>query len=354
VPRGDLVDLSRGDPDHGPPAVARAAVADAVARADSHRYPDPVGAPELRQSFVRFYARRYGVSLDPDEEMILVPGTRTAILALAAIAADDGDGVLVPDPGYPDYFSAALLAGARIIRLRLDEDAEYQPDWSSISANRPSLAFLNYPSNPLGVCAATGTFEVAVEQALQRGMWLVNDFAYSDIGLRVTPRSILAVDGARECAAELWSASKTFGMAGWRIGFLVGNATLVARVRRFLAHVTGGVWSGFQSALLAALDDPRDAYIAERCSEYAERQRAFAAHADVAVPPATYYCWWRVGSDADSIERDTGVRLTDGALFGPSGAGYVRASLTVPSAVINRAAERLRLIGPADGQERFD
>lgn len=340
-----MIDLTRGDPDLPPPTSALEVLRDTIKEPGVHRYPLPTGGAELRVAFANYYMERYHVRLDPDTEIALVPGVRTAIMALVAVACAEGDEVVVPNPGYPDYLSACALSGARPRALRLEPRDGYQPDWDSVDEVHESLLFLNYPSNPTGACAQRSTFCAAVDRADRLDSWVVNDFVYADIGTDEAARSILAEAGAKDRAVELWSGSKTFGMAGWRIGFAVGNATLVERIRLYLGHTTGGVWTGFQRGLLAALTNA-SAELGQRAAIFDRRQAQFSAHgkaAGVVRPPATYYSWWRLPDCADvaMVEERARVRVVDGALFGTAGVGFARAALTVSENDVTLAAERL-------------
>src|SRR3954464_7414492 len=248
-----FIDLGRGNPDLPPPERALSAVRDALGETATpavHGSPPFDGQPALREAIARRYAADHGVQLDPEREVAVVPGTKTGIMLAAVAAAGRGDVVLLPDPGYPDYLSGVALAGAQVAALPLDASAGWQPDFAAVATERPALVLLNYPSNPCAVCEAPGTFEAAVAYAHERDAWLVHDLAYGFLafdGRRA--RSVLEVEGAREVAVELWSPSKVYGMAGWRLGFVVGNATLVGRVRALVDHTTAGVWTGLQRGL---------------------------------------------------------------------------------------------------------
>src|SRR3954471_18348756 len=302
APGPRFIDLGRGNPDLPPPPhaleAARAAMLETATPA-MHGYPPFDGRPDLRVAIARRYAADHGVTLDPDREVAVIPGTKTGIMLAAVAAAGRGDAVLLPDPGYPDYFSGVALAGARPVALPLDAQAGWQPDFGAVGEERPALCLLNYPSNPCAACAADGTFEAAVAFAHERGCWLVHDIAYGFLafdGRRA--RSVLEVPGAREVAAELWSPSKVYGMAGWRIGFLVGAAELIARVQTLLDHVAAGVFSALQRGLQAALEaDQSD--VAARRDVYLRRRDALvgrlrAAGAELDAPEGTFYAWWRL------------------------------------------------------------
>src|SRR3954462_4759347 len=213
------------------------------------------------------------------------------MLAAVAAAGRD-DAILLPDPGYPDYLSGVALAGAQPVALPLDAAAGWQPDFAAVAAERPALVMLNYPSNPCAVVEAPGTFEAAVAYAHERGCWLVHDLAYGFLAFDgPRPRGVLEVDGARDVAAELWSPSKVYGMAGWRVGFLVGNATLVGRVRWLLDHVAAGVFSAVQRGLQAALEGDQ-ADVADRREVYRRRRDLLSDRLGIAPPEGTFYAWW--------------------------------------------------------------
>jgi aminotransferase len=341
-----FIDLGRGNPDLPPPAHAvealRAAALETATPA-VHGYPPFQGEPALREAIAARYRADHGVALDPEREVAVIPGTKTGIM-LAAVAAASRDGtVLLPDPGYPDYLSGVALAGARTVRLPLDESACWQPDFDAVRGERPALCVLNYPSNPCAACEAPGTFEAAVALAHGRGCWLVHDLAYGFLafdGRRA--RSVLEVDGAREVAAELWSPSKVYGMAGWRVGFLVGNATLVGRVRWLLDHVAAGVFTAVQRGLQAALEGDQ-ADVAERREVYRRRREALCERLGIPASQGTCYVWWRLpaGVTPEGLLEDARVGVAPGAGFGARGAGWVRLSLAVPDDDVAEGAERL-------------
>src|SRR3954451_11017060 len=223
-----FIDLGRGNPDLPPPPRAL----EALREADYHGYAPFQGEPGLREAIVARYAADHGVELDPEREVAVIPGTKTGIMLVAVATAGRDDAILLPDPGYPDYLSGVALAGGRPVALPLDAEAGWQPDCDSVAAERPALCLLNYPSNPCAACEGDGTFEAAVAYARERGTWLVHGLAYGFLGLYGRrARSVLEAPGARDVAVELWSPSKVYGMAGWRIGFLVGAAELIARVQ---------------------------------------------------------------------------------------------------------------------------
>ncbi|MCW2998216.1 MAG: aminotransferase class I/II-fold pyridoxal phosphate-dependent enzyme [Solirubrobacterales bacterium] len=345
-----VIDLGRGNPDLPPPAHAVRALQDAAARTATpaiHGYPPFSGLPALRAAIAERYAADHGVSLDPDREVAVVPGTKTGIMLVTLATASAGQAVLLPDPGYPDYHSAVALAGARAVTLALPDTAGFQPDLEAVAAERPALVVLNYPSNPCAVAEHPGTFEAAVAYARDRGAVLLNDLAYGALTFDAPARSVLAVDGACDVAVELWSASKIYGMAGWRIGFLVGRADVVARVQTLIDHTTAGVFAAVQHGLLAALEGPQDSVHATR-ETYRRRRDLLVgalrdAGAQIAAPEGTFYAWWRLPAHLDTatLLRRHRVAVAPGAGFGPRGAGWVRLSLATPEDQLREGAARL-------------
>jgi aminotransferase len=351
-----LIDLGRGNPDLPPPPHAIEALREAALEIDTvavHGYPPFAGQPDLRRAIAERYRADHGVELDPDREVAVVPGTKTGIMLATLAAAGPRDGVLLPDPGYPDYHSAVALAAAREVPLPLDPSAAHQPDFDAVPAaerDAARLLVLNYPSNPCSVCAAPGTFEAAVEFAHRHGCWLLNDLAYGFLafdGRRGT--SVLEVDGARDVAIELWSPSKIYGMAGWRVGFAVGAAEVVGRIQTLIDHTTAGVFTAVQRGLIAALRGDQD-HVAMRREVYRLRRDALvgalrAAGAEIDAPQGTFYAWWRppAGLTPERLLREHRLAVAPGEGFGARGAGWVRLSLALSDADVAEGAQRLAL-----------
>jgi aminotransferase len=344
LPGPRLIDLGRGNPDLPPPAVAldalRAALDDAHGM---HGYPPFAGRAELREAIAARYLADHGVALDPDREIAVVPGTKTAIMLAVLACAGAGDPVALPDPGYPDYLSAVALAGATTVALPLDAGAAWQPDFGALAGERPALAVLNYPSNPCAACEAPGTFEAAVAWAHEHDAWLLNDLAYGFLafdGRRA--RSILEIDGARERAVELWSPSKIYGMAGWRIGFAVGNATVVGRIRELLDHLAAGVPVALQYGLVAALSGDQG-HVRERFEIYRRRRDLLVERLAIDPPQGTFYAWWRLpdGLTVENLLAQQRVAIAPGEGFGARGAGYARLSLALDDADLEEGVARL-------------
>jgi L-glutamine---4-(methylsulfanyl)-2-oxobutanoate aminotransferase len=344
LPGPPLIDLGRGNPDLPPPPQALDALkAELAASGGMHGYPPFQGRPELREAIAAHYRADHGVELDPDHEVAVVPGTKTAIMLAVLACAGAGQAVALPDPGYPDYLSAVALAGARTVWLALDAAAGWQPDLDALGEQRPALVVLNYPSNPCAACEAPGTFEAAVAWAHERGAWLLNDLAYAFLafdGRRA--RSVLEVDGAREVAVELWSPSKVYGMAGWRVGFAVGNAELVGRIRLLLDHLAAGVPVALQHGLVAALTGDQG-HVCERFEVYRRRRDLLVQGLGVEPPHGTFYAWWRLpdGVTAERLLTEQRVAVAPGEGFGARGTGYARLSLALDDADLVEGVARL-------------
>jgi aminotransferase len=353
APGTPFIDLGRGNPDLPPPAHAIAALRAAASETATpavHGYPPFAGQTDLRVAIAERYRADHGVQLDPEREVAVIPGTKTGIMLACLATAGDGDAILLPDPGYPDYFSGAALSGARVVAMPLRAANGFQPDFEEAGADvvSPALTVLNYPSNPTGAVEAPGTFEAAVAFAHERGSWLLNDMAYGFLafdGHRA--RSILEVDGARDVAIELWSASKIYGMAGWRVGFAVGSATLIARIQTLMDHIAAGVWTGVQRGLAAALRSDQADVAARRAIYRARRDLLVDALTAAGAPPApaqgSFFVWWPLpdGLTAARLITESRVGVAPGEGFGAQGAGWVRLSLAVADGELAEAAQRL-------------
>jgi len=337
-----VVDLGRGNPEVGPPASVVEALSAAAALPDRHGYAPFRGLPRLREAIAGRYLKVYGVELDPEREVAVVPGTKTAIVELALSLAEGGDTILLPDPHYPDYRSGVALAGATARLLPLDPSAGWQPDIDTAPA--AAACYLNFPSNPCAVCAAPGLFDAAVAYAHRTGAAIVHDAAYIDLvfdGRR--PESFLAAEGAREVGVEMWSMSKSYGMAGWRIGFVLGNAEIVERINLLSDHTRVGMLVALQQAAAVALEGPEDPVEERRATYERRRDRLVEALPALPVCEGSFYVWLALpaGLSVDQLLRAHRVALAPGEGFGPSGAGYARISLAVSDEVLEAGIERL-------------
>ena len=337
-----LVDLGRGNPDIPPPPHVVEALAGAAARPDTHGYAPFAGLPALKEAIASRYRDVYGVEIDPAREVAVLPGTKTGLIEFAQVTVERGGALVLPDPGYPDYRSAVALVAAAHVPLPLLADG--RPDWDAAPAKAAAL-YLNYPSNPTAAAAPGGVFAEAVEWAYHAGAWLLHDFAYGDLvfdGRR--PASFLAEEGARDVGLELFSMSKSYGMAGWRLGFAVGNAELVARIEDLQNHVFAGVFAPVQEAGVAALTGPQESVEDRRALYERRRDRVVAALAGLdARGEGTFFVWFRLpaGTSCEHVLEDNRVALAPGEGFGDRGHGWARLSLAVSDETLDRGLERL-------------
>ena len=340
----DVIDVGRGNPDVPPPAHVVEALVESAREptAAVHGYPPFAGLKAAKRAIAERYATVYGVELDPEREVAFLPGTTTALVELALVLAQRGDRILLPDPGYPDYNSAVALAGAERIALPLGEDG--RPDWAGAPRERVAAVYLNYPANPAAVAAPPGVFTEAIEFAHETGAAVVHDFAYGDLvfdGRR--PESFLAEDGAREVGVEMFSLSKSYGMAGWRLGFVVGNAEIVARLNLVSEHARSGIFVPLQRAAIAALTGPQETVEERRALYERRRDRALAA-----IPGArcegTFFVWFPL-PDGVTFERlltEHRVAVAPGEGFGSRGRGFARLSLATADDALDEGIARLR------------
>ena len=343
-----LIDLGRGNPEVGPPPHVAERLAE-VAREDrAHGYPPFRGLPALREAIADRYRTVYGVDVDPDTEVAVVPGTKTALVELAVVLAERESAVLLPDPGYPDYPSGLALAAARLVPLPLDPATGWAPAWDGVSRVDVAAVYLNYPSNPCAAAAPQGVFESAVDFARETGAAIVHDFAYGDLVFDGrSPQSFLTTPGAKDVGVEMFSMSKTYGMAGWRLGFVLGNAEIVERINLLQDHTRAGIFAAVQEAGIAALTGPQDS-VTERVARYeARRDRVVDALRATRVRPpvseGSFYVWLELpeGVTVDNLLTEARIALAPGEGFGPSGAGWARLSLAVADEPLEQGLERL-------------
>ena len=332
---GPLVDLGRGNPDVGPPPNVAAALDEWARRPDVHGYAPFAGIPELKEAIAARYRDVYGVEIDPAREVAVLPGSKTGLMEFAQVTVEKGGAVALPDPGYPDYFSALALVDARLVTF----------DPASPEIPAADAVYLNYPSNPTAICAPDGAFEAAVEYAQRTGAWVLHDFAYGDLvfdGRR--PASFLATEGAREVGIELFSMSKTYGMAGWRLGFAIGNAELVARIENLQNHQFAGVFVPVQRAGVAALTGPQESVEARRATYERRRDKALDCLKAVEChSEGTFFVWFKLpdGVTPELLLEQHRVAVAPGEGFGRNGAGWARLSLATADEKLALGLERL-------------
>jgi LL-diaminopimelate aminotransferase len=355
----DVISLGIGDPDTPTYPHIVEAMQRAVADPSTHQYPSNRGRAEFREAFARFYASRFGVEIDPESEVIPAIGATECIYNLCFAFLDPGDVALAADPGYPVYTGGPLLAGAEAALMPLEPELAFVPDLDRLESeagetlDRARLLFINYPNNPTGAVVPEGFFERVVKLARAHEVLVVHDNAYSETTYDgyVAP-SFLATPGAKEVGVEVFSLSKGFNMTGWRCAAILGNADAVSSYWRLKTNVDSGLFEAVQLAGVAALDGPRAA-VEEMNSVY-QRRRDLVVSAlreigvEVEPPRGTIYVWAPVPeghsstSFAELVLEQAAVVVSPGSMYGPSGEGFFRISLTTPDERIAEAVERLR------------
>jgi LL-diaminopimelate aminotransferase len=345
-----------GDPDLPPPEALLEGVRESLSAVGAHAYSTSRGEPSLRGAIATWMRARFGVSVDPQSEVAVLLGTKEGLTALPRALLNRGDSVAVPDPGYPAYSGGAILGGYRVERFPLDPEAGWTPIWSRL---RPGarLAYLNYPNNPTGQVAGKSILKEAIEEARDRRMILAFDNAYSEITFGDAPApSLLQIPGGRDVGVEFHSFSKTFGVPGWRLGFAVGNATILDSLVRLKSQVDSGAPTPLQRAAIRGLqlysNARRPAAIEANVAEYRARSECLSDGlrelGETFVPPAgTLYLWQQAkgGSGtalASQLLKEHAILVTPGEAFGVGGSGYVRWAITRPRQDIVAALSRLR------------
>jgi LL-diaminopimelate aminotransferase len=354
----DVISLGIGDPDTPtyPPIIA--AARQAITDPSTHTYPTNRGRQEFRDAVAAFYARRFGVTLDPNTEVMAAIGAKECIFNLNLAFLDPGDVALASDPGYPVYTGGPLLAGAKPVLMPLLPERGFAPDLGALSAEtleRARIMFINYPNNPTGAIVRDGFFEQVVELARHHDILVVHDNAYSETTYDgyVAP-SFLAIPGAKDIGVEVFSLSKGYNMTGWRCAAIVGNAEAIDHYWRLKSNIDSGNFEAVQLAGAAALAPEVDAEVRAMNEVYARRRDAVCealAQAGVAVTPpkATIYVWAPVPEGFDTaaaycahVLEETGVVISPGGAYGPSGEGFFRISLTTPEERLLEAVRRIR------------
>ena len=337
----DLIDLGMGNPDGATPQpVVEAAIA-AIQNPANHGYPPFEGTASFRRAITNWYQRRYGVNLDPDSEALPLLGSKEGLAHLAIAYINPGDLVLVPSPAYPAHFRGPLIAGGKVHSLILKPESDWLIDLSAIPdavAQQAKILYFNYPSNPTAATAPREFFEEIVAFARKYEILLVHDLCYAELAFDgYQPTSLLEIPGAKEIGVEFHTLSKTYNMAGWRVGFVVGNRHVIQGLRTLKTNLDYGIFAALQSAAETALQLP-DVYLHEVQARY-RRRRDFLIQGlaqlgwDIPKTKATMYLWVPcpvgMGSTdfALSVLQQTGVVCTPGNAFGVAGEGYVRMSL---------------------------
>lgn len=350
--RGDVIDLCEGNPDAPAPGAVTRVFRAALARPENHRYPTYAGKLSARESVAAWYRRRFGVKIEPSAEAVMLIGSKEGIAHLIWGVAGPGDTVAVADPVFPMYMNQTRLAGARPISVPLLEENGFLPDLNFVEhiAPRIKLLCINFPNNPTAAVADRSFYGELVKIALKHGFYISNDNVYSELSFAAEPPpSILEAPGAKRCCVEFHSLSKTFSMAGWRVGFAVGNPVLLQSLLKIKQNTDSGPFGAIQDAAAYALDHAEE-LSAGVCRRYRRRRDAFCAELSrqgwpVPCPQATFYVWARTkGPDYPFVLemlKKTKVVAAPGSGFGRFGRGYVRFALVQPELRVREAARRI-------------
>jgi len=351
----DVVSFAIGDPDIPTPSHVVDRLCQAARDPVNHRYPETEGLPELRRAIAQWYRQRFNVSFDPDTEVLPLLGAKEGIAHIALCFIDPGDTALVPDPGYPVYSIGTTLCGGRPYYLPLYEKNGFLPDLGSLPeyiAKRAKLLWINYPNNPTGAVADLKFFERVAKFAQQHDVAVCHDGPYTEVAFDgYQPVSFMQAAGAKEVGVEFHSLSKSYNMTGWRIGMVVGNATMVDALKRVKSNLDSGIPQAIQYAAIEALTGPQDC-IKEHNDIYQRRRDLVVEMLNsiglkTTAPKASLYVWAKVPEGYTSAEftadllEQVGVVVTPGSGYGQNGEGYVRLSLTIPDAGLVKGLSRL-------------
>jgi LL-diaminopimelate aminotransferase len=353
----DVISLGIGDPDTPTPEHIVDAMAAAIRKPANHRYPNYYGSLPYRTACAQWMDSRFGVEVDPADEVVALIGSKEGIAHVFLAFVDPGDVTLVPGAGYPVYTTGGILAGGETYYMPMTEENGFLADFESTPKDilaRAKMMFLSYPNNPTSAIAPVEYFDRAIEFAREHDLLVIHDNAYSEIGYDgyVAP-SFLERPGAKDVAIELFSCSKAYNMTGWRVAFAAGNATAIKALGTVKSNIDSGVFTAVQDAAIEALIGPQES-IAELNSLYAgRRDLVLDALAKIGIevpvkPVATIYVWAKVpagetsASFATKILEEANVIVAAGSSYGPSGEGYVRISLTTPDDRLEQAIERIK------------
>lgn len=351
----DVINLGQGNPDRPtPPHIVRK-LQEAAENPLYHRYPPFNGYLFLKEAVAQRYKEDYGVELDPGTEVAILFGGKTGLVEIAQCLLNPGDVCLVPDPGYPDYWSGVALSGARMAFMPLREANAFLPDYGALSpddVNRARLMFINYPNNPTGVTAPASFYEETIQFAARHGIVVASDFAYGAIGFDGhKPVSFLQLPGAKEVGVEFYTLSKTYNMAGWRVGFAIGNAEVIRLINLIQDHYYCSLFGGIQAAATTALTGPQDC-VKELVDMYQGRRDALFGELkrigwDAKPSTGSFFTWLPVPKGysseqfSDLLLEQAHLVVAPGVGFGEHGEGYVRLGLLTEEARLKEAVRRV-------------
>lgn len=351
----DIISLGIGDPDLPTPKHIVERLKKASEDPKNHKYPDYEGLYEFRKAASDWVQKRFGVSFDPNTEVVSLIGSKEGIAHLPLAFVNPGDYVLVPDPAYPVYNIGTIFAGGISYIMPLKRENNFLPDLKAIPEDvlkRTKIIHINYPNNPTSATADKSFFEEVVKLALKYKFIVCHDMAYSELFYEEPPISIFNVEGAKEVAIEMHSLSKTYSMIGWRIGFAIGNSSIIEGLGKIKTNVDSGIFQAVQEAGIEALSGDQSC-VEEYRSIYKERRDLVVSELqklgfDVFYPKATFYVWVKIPGGVDSktfcgkVLEETGVVITPGVGFGAHGEGYFRIALTVNKDRLREALDRIK------------
>ncbi|WP_341278104.1 pyridoxal phosphate-dependent aminotransferase [Paenibacillus sp. FSL H8-0537] len=355
----DVINLGQGNPDQPTPPHIVAKLQEAAANPMYHRYPPFSGYPFLKEAVAKRYKEDYNVDIDPTTEVAILFGGKTGLVEISQCLLNPGDICLVPDPGYPDYWSGVALAGADMHFMPLTAENRFLPDYRAIdeaALERAKLMFMNYPNNPTGAVANPEFYAQTVEFARRTGVVVASDFAYGAIGFDgERPVSFLQTPGAKEVGIEFYTLSKSYNMAGWRVGFALGNSQIISLINLMQDHYYCSLFGGIQEAAAEALTGPQQC-VTELNATYERRREALFGALDrigwkAERPGGSFFCWLPVPegytseSFADLVLQEADVVVAPGVGFGSFGEGYVRLGLLTSEARLEEAIERIGKLG---------
>ena len=354
----DVINLGQGNPDQPTPPHIVESLQQSALNPVNHRYSPFQGFDYFKQAAAEFYKREYSVTIDPKTEVAILFGGKAGLVEIPQCLLNPGDLVLVPDPGYPDYWSGIELAGAKMEWMALKEENGFLPvyrELSDLALEKAKLMFLNYPNNPTGAVATEEFFAQTVALAKQHDLCVVHDFAYGGIGFDgKKPISFLQAAGAKDVGIEIYTLSKTYNMAGWRVGFAVGNPSVIEAINLLQDHLYVSLFGAIQEAAVTALLSSQDC-VSELTALYESRRNTFI-HAlrdvgwKVNAPAGSFFAWLKVPDGynseqfADLLLEKAGVAVAPGIGFGSYGEGYVRVGLLTAESRLIEAAERIKAL----------
>ncbi|HFU7087012.1 pyridoxal phosphate-dependent aminotransferase [Bacillus anthracis] len=351
----DVINLGQGNPDQPTPQHIVKALQDAAEKTIHHKYPPFRGHESLKEAVATFYQREYDVVVNPKTEVAILFGGKAGLVELPICFTNPGDTILVPDPGYPDYLSGVALAKAQFETMPLIAENKFLPDYTKIDdsiAERAKLMFLNYPNNPTGATASKDFFDATIQFANKHNILVVHDFAYGAIGFDgQKPVSFLQADGAKDTGIEIYTLSKTFNMAGWRIAFAVGNESVIETINLLQDHMYVSIFGAVQDAAREALLSSQSSVI-DLVNSYESRRNALisACHSigwNVDIPTGSFFAWLPVPKGytseqfSDILLEKAHVAVAPGVGFGEHGEGYVRVGLLHTEDRLREAINRI-------------